>query len=39
MVMINIHIAYITWLVTTNNALHTYGVIAVYKIHDGYGRN
>ena len=32
MVMIIIHIAYITCLVT-NDALHAYDVIGVYKIH------
>ena len=32
MVMIIIHIAYITCLVT-NDALHAYDVIEVYKIH------
>ena len=32
-----IHIAYITCLVT-NDAWHAYGVIVVYKIHDGAGR-
>ena len=32
MVMIIIHIAYITCLVT-NDAWHAYGVIVVYKIH------
>ena len=36
MVMIIIHIAYITCLVT-NDAWHAYGVIAVYKIHHGAG--
>ena len=37
MVMIIIHIAYITCLVT-NDALHANGVIVVYKIHHGAGR-
>ena len=37
MVMIIIHIAYITCLVT-DNAWHAYGVIVVYKIHHGAGR-
>ena len=37
MVMIIIHIAYITCLVT-NDAWHAYGVIVVYKIHYGAGR-
>ena len=37
MIMIIIHIAYITCLVT-NDAWHAYGVIAVYKIHHGAGR-
>ena len=37
MVMIIIHTAYITCLVT-NDALHAYDVIAVYKIHHGAGR-
>ena len=37
MVMIIIHIAYITCLVT-NDALHAYNVIGVYKIHHGAGR-
>ena len=32
MVMIIIHIAYITWLVT-NDAWHAYDVLGVYKIH------
>ena len=36
MVMIIIHVAYITCLVT-NDAWHTYGVIVVYKIHHGDG--
>ena len=36
MVMIIIHIAYITCLVT-NDAWHAYGVIEVYKIHHGAG--
>ena len=36
MVMIIIHIAYITCLVT-NDALHAYSVIVVYKIHHGAG--
>ena len=37
MVMTIIHIAYITCLVT-NDALHAYDVIGVYKIHHGAGR-
>ena len=37
MVIIIIHIACITWLVT-NNAWHAYDVIVLYKIHDGAGR-
>ena len=37
MVMIIIHIAYITCLVT-NDAWHAYYVIGVYKIHHGPGR-
>ena len=37
MVIINIHIAYITCLVT-NDAWHAYTVIRVYKIHHGAGR-
>ena len=37
MVLIIIHIAYITCLVT-NDAWHAYGVIVVYKIHHGTGR-
>ena len=37
MVMIIIHIAYITCLVT-NDAWHAYGVIVVYKIHHGADR-
>ena len=37
MLMIIIHIAYITCLVT-NDAWHAYGVIVVYKIHHGAGR-
>ena len=37
MVMIIIHIAYITCLVT-NDAWHAYGAIVVYKIHHGAGR-
>ena len=37
MVMIIIHIAYITCLVT-NDAWHAYGEIVVYKIHHGAGR-
>ena len=37
MVMIIIHIAHITCLVT-NDAWHAYGVIVVYKIHYGAGR-
>ena len=37
MVMIIIHTAYITWLVTSD-ALHAYYVIGVYKIHHGAGR-
>ena len=37
MVMIIIHIAYITCLVTTG-ALHAYDVIGVYNIHHGAGR-
>ena len=35
--MIIIHIAYITCLVT-NDALHAYNVIGVYRIHHGAGR-
>ena len=38
MVMVIINTAYITWLVT-NDALHVYEVIGVYKIHHGAGRN
>ena len=38
MVMINIHIASITCLVT-NDALHAYEVIVVYKIHHVAGRS
>ena len=37
MVMIIIHIAYITCLVT-NEAWHTYDVIGAYKIHHGAGQ-
>ena len=37
MVMIIIHMAYITCLVT-NDAWHANGVIVVYKIHHGAGR-
>ena len=37
MVVIIIHIAYITCLVT-NDAWPAYGVIVVYKIHHGAGR-
>ena len=37
MVMIIIHIAYITCLVN-NDAWHAYGVIVVYEIHHGAGR-
>ena len=37
MVMFIIHIAYITCLVT-NDALHTYDVIGVYKILHGAGQ-
>ena len=37
MVMIIIHIAYITCLVI-NDAWHAYGVIGVYMIHHGAGR-
>ena len=37
MVMIIIHIAYITCLVT-NDAWHAYDVIGVYNIHHGAGR-
>ena len=37
MVMIIIHIAYITCLVT-NDALHNYDVIGIYKIHLRAGR-
>ena len=37
MVMIIIHTAYITCLVT-NDALHAYDLIGVYKIHHGAGR-
>ena len=37
MVMIIIHIAYITWLVT-NDAWHAYDVIVVYNIPHGDGR-
>ena len=37
MVMMIIHIAYITSLVT-NDAWHAYDVIGVYKIHHGAGR-
>ena len=36
MVMIIIHMAYITCFVT-NDAWHAYGEIGVYKIHDGAG--
>ena len=35
--MITIHIADIACLVT-NDAWHAYGVIVVYKIHNGAGR-
>ena len=37
MVMIIIHIAYITCLVA-NDAWHAYDVIGVYNIHHGAGR-
>ena len=37
MVMITIHIAYITCLVS-NDPWHAYDVIWVYKIHHGAGR-
>ena len=37
MVMIIIHIAYITCLVT-NDAWHAYDVSVVYEIHHGAGR-
>ena len=37
MVMITIHIAYITCLVT-KDAWHGYSVIVVYKIHHGAGQ-
>ena len=37
MVLIIIHIAYVSGLVT-NDAWHAYGVIVVYKIHHGAGR-
>ena len=37
MVMIIIHIGYISCLVT-NDASHAYGVIVVYKVHHGAGR-
>ena len=37
MVMIIIHIAYITCLVN-NHALYAYGVIVIDKIHHGPGR-
>ena len=37
MVMIIISIAYITCLIT-NDALHAYIVIGVYKMHHGAGR-
>ena len=37
MVVIIIHTAYVTCLVT-NDALHAYDVIEVYKIHHGAGR-
>ena len=37
MVMIIMHIAYITCLVT-NDALHAYNAIGVHKIHHGAGR-
>ena len=37
MVMIIVHIAYITCIVT-NDAWDGYGVIGVYKIHHGAGR-
>ena len=37
MVMIIIHIAYITCIVT-NDAWHAYDVIGVYKMHRGAGR-
>ena len=37
MLMIIIHMAYITCLVT-NDAWHADGVIVVYKIHHGAGR-
>ena len=37
MVMIIIHLAHITWLVT-NDAWHAYDVIVVYNIPQGDGR-
>ena len=37
MVMIIINIAYITCLLT-NDAVHAYDIIGVYKIHHGAGR-
>ena len=37
MLMIIIHIAYITCLVT-NDAWHAYDVMGVYQIHHGAGR-
>ena len=37
MVMIIIHMAYITCLVT-NDAWHAYDVLGLYKIHHGAGR-
>ena len=37
MVLIIIHIAYITFLVTSD-AWHAYGIIVVYKVHHGAGR-
>ena len=37
MVMIILHISYITCFVT-NDGWHAYGVIVVYKIHHGAGR-
>ena len=37
MVVIIIHIAYITCVVT-NDALHAYNVIGVFRIHHGAGR-
>ena len=37
MIMIIIHITYITFLVT-NDVWHAYDIIRVYKIHHGAGR-